>query len=118
MISLADLASGLCRVAAASLPAALLAFADVPTYSGRVVVDLNRTACGAATLTPVLADSAWTATLTPDVNGVYSFASDTLPTGLYVFSLDSAHRLPMVVRTGRGQKVCGTQVGVSHDVRF
>lgn len=108
MISLADLASGLRRVAAASLPAALLACAEVPTYSGRVVVDLNRTACGAATLTSVLADSAWTATLTPDVNGVYSFVSDTLPTGLYVFSLDSAHRLPMVVRTGRGQKVCGT----------
>ena len=79
-----------------------------PTYTGRIIVDLNRTATGSAMVRSVLADSARAFPLSPDANGVYSFVSDTLPSDIYVLALDSAHVLPLVVTQGAAQRVCGT----------
>lgn len=86
----------------------LASCADGPDYTGRVVVDLNRTAAATAAVRSVLADSARVFSLTPDVNGVYSFVSDTLPSDIYVLTFDSAHVLPLVVSRGAAQRVCGT----------
>ncbi len=94
--------------AACAVAMPLCSCGHAPEYAGRVIVDLNRTACGEARLSSVLADSGREALLRPDVNGVYSFVSDTLPADIYVLSIDSVHRLPIVVSPGRGQKVCGT----------
>lgn len=96
-------------LAVAALSALALASCnDEPDYTGRVVVDLNRTVSSAAEVRSVLSDSARVFSLSADVNGVYSFVSDTLPSDIYVLSFDSAHALPLVVRCGDGQKVCGT----------
>lgn len=84
------------------------ACADGPDYTGRVVVDLNRTAADAADVRSVLADSVRAFSLLPDVNGVYSFVSDSLPSDIYVLTFDSAHVLPLVVSQGAAQQVCGT----------
>lgn len=84
------------------------ACADGPAYTGRVVVDLNRTAAGPVGVRSVLADSMRAFSLLPDVNGVYSFVSDTLPSDIYVLTFDSAHVLPLVVSRGAAQQVCGT----------
>lgn len=74
-----------------------------------VTIDLNRTASQPITLTSVLSDSARTATISPDKNGVYTFATDTLPTDIYVATLDGAHRLPMLLVSGESIKFCGTE---------
>lgn len=84
------------------------ACADEPAYTGRVVVDLNRTASEPVSVRSVLADSVRAFSLLPDVNGVYSFVSDTLPPDIYVLTFDSAHVLPLVVAHGAAQQVCGT----------
>lgn len=93
--------SSLCALSLASC-------ADRPAYTGRVVVDFNRTSAGTADVRSVLADSVRAFSLLPDVNGVYSFVSDTLPSDIYVLTFDSVHVLPLVVSQGAAQQVCGT----------
>lgn len=100
--------AALSALGALAIAVTLAACSTEPDYTGRVIVDLNRTTSAVASVSSVLSDSARVFTLAPDVNGVYSFASDTLPTDLYVLTFDSAHALPLVVVSGDGQKVCGT----------
>lgn len=95
-------------ITALSVATALAACDVEPDYTGRVIVDLNRTTIAQVGVRSVLSDSTRSFTLEPDENGVYSFVTDTLPDDLYVLSLDSAHVLPMVIKSGMGQKVCGT----------
>lgn len=94
--------------AAAAFAMTFAACGDGPHYEGLVIVDLNRTSGGVAAVRSVVADTARAFSLAPDANGVYSFASDTLPDDIYVLTLDSAHVLPLVVSRGAAQKVCGT----------
>lgn len=87
---------------------ALASCSDEPDYTGRVIVDLNRTTSATVAVRSVMTDSARAFTLAPDANGVYTFVTDTLPTDLYVLTLDSSHVLTLVLRSGEAQKVCGT----------
>ncbi len=77
-------------------------------YAGMVTIDLNRTTSQPLTLTSVLSDSARTATISPDKNGVYTFATDTMATDIYVATLGEGRRLPMLLISGTGMKFCGT----------
>lgn len=98
----------LSSVLSAALIVSLSSCTGGDTYRGVVTIDLNRTASQPITLTSVLSDSARTATISPDKNGVYTFATDTLPTDIYVATPDGDHRLPMLIVSGESVKFCGT----------
>lgn len=91
---------------AAGLVLAACAGGDAPV--GRVVIDLNRTTAAPMTLASVVAASDVRVAVHANADGVYAFATDSLPSGIYVAEWDSAHRLPLVVRQGRTQRVMGT----------
>lgn len=75
----------------------------------KVVVDLNRTVSGTASIVAAVASQPFSATLSADGNGVYSFASDTLPEGIYAIFWEEANlAMPLYVRPGQEVKVCGT----------
>lgn len=102
---------------AAALALAACGGGDVP--AGRVVIDLNRTTATPMTLTSVVTPAPVRLQVRADANGVYAFATDSLPGGIYIAAWDSAHRLPLVVGRGRAQRVCGTwqewdAIAVSH----
>ncbi len=101
-------AAGAAASLALTLAVAMTSCSGGATYRGVVTIDLNRTASQPMTLTSVLSDSARTATISPDKNGVYAFATDTLPADIYVATLDGDHRLPMLLVSGEGVKFCGT----------
>lgn len=76
--------------------------------AARVIIDLNRTTAAPMTLTSVVAADDVCAAVSANADGVYVFATDTLPSGIYMAAWDSAHRLPLVVCQGRTQRVLGT----------
>lgn len=96
----------------ATLP--LLAAAALPSCAhrsqddGLILIDLNRTAGGEMTLIPVLTADSATATIRPDANGVYAANADTMPQGVYLAKWDDCHSLPLVIRHGAAQRLCGT----------
>lgn len=77
---------------------------------GRVVIDLNRTTSAVMTISSQLSDSAVSFSITPDADGVYSFATDSLPTDIYLATIQGYESLviPMALSPGQGQKICGT----------
>lgn len=75
---------------------------------GTILIDLNRTTLREMTLVPVLTADSTSATVAPDANGVYAANADTLPEGLYVATWDASHSLPLVIRRGAAQRLCGT----------
>lgn len=79
---------------------------DAP--AGRVIIDLNRTMAAPMTLTSVVAASGVRIAVHANAGGGYVFATDSLPSGIYMAEWDSAHRLPLVVCQGRTQRVLGT----------
>ena len=87
---------------------ALPACHETTEVRGRVLIDLNRTTSEVMEVKSILSDSARHFSLSPDKDGVYSFATDTLPTDIYVGTLTSGQVLPMVLATGEPQKICGS----------
>lgn len=77
-------------------------------FDGRVFIDLNRTTSIPLTFTPLVATDTVQFSISPDANGVYSFATDTIAAGLYVARWDADHALPIVLRSHESQRLCGT----------
>ncbi len=101
------------RVSATTITAVAALFAltachEAAKLKGRVLIDLNRTTMEPMEVTSVLSDSARHFVLAPDQNGVYSFATDSLPTDIYVGTLPGGQVLPMVLSAGKSQKICGS----------
>ncbi len=92
----------------------LLAATGLPSCAHRaqddgvILIDLNRTATGDMTLVSVLTADSATASISPDASGVYAAHADTLPQGIYLAKWDDNHCLPLVVRHGAAQRLCGT----------
>ena len=77
-------------------------------FEGRIYIDLNRTTSKPLFFTPLAAADTVPFTITPDANGVYTLATDTVAEGLYVARWDADHALPVVVRQRLSQRLCGT----------
>ena len=98
---------------ALSLSVALASCGAHDSSVARLVVDLNMTTSEPMRLVPLVlpddADSAAAARLVqPDRRGAFVCCTDSLPSGIYLCSWDSAHSLPLLLHRHQEQRVFAT----------